>query len=325
MKQTCRGTQPMGIEITDKYWRIRMQPGDENDAGEAWAQNKVGIWYGGWTSENLAKALRLPDKKRRLAYLDNLPRQKRLRDEEGWDNLSPAFLDTAIRFCTQIGQSDWVFVCFDDALHLARAGRRVHCSEDSDFNRGLNLFKFRVIKQKKRFRLTLLPDCFRLLPSAGRSNVHEVLQSRGLVKLLAESKDEQEVILALNSMPLAQMLDVMGPNSWESLCEAYLIVTRGFLPTGLSIGKTLATFDIVGRAEGGRKILAQCKKDPTGVHISHEFKSAVDRSADFYFFTYGRCLESPPPGVTVIQRTHIQDWLEQDAKGKQYLTFLREP
>jgi hypothetical protein len=151
---------------------------------------------------------------------------------------------------------------------------------------------------------------------------------------LAESKSEQEVWERFQNLDFDDLLDAMGPSGWESLSEAYLILTQTFVPTGLLVGKTLADLDIVGRRFGtGAKIVAQCKKDPGRVHVAQGFvdyvsqaRQAGDNTLEAYYFAYGGCELLPEElklGITVHDRDSIMRWLRDDHVGAKYWKMVR--
>jgi hypothetical protein len=181
-------------------------------------------------------------------------------------------------------------------------------------------------QRQKSFKLSHLPPIFLLLPSAGRANVHEVGgTNRKLVKILAESGDEREACDKIaDHMKSENWLSFLGPPAWESVCLGYLIVKEGFLPTGLHVGGTLTDFDIIGHNDKGL-ILAQCKKDEDPQPIDPRFKEACTKykeTSKAYYFAYGGCKGDLPESVEVVSRERMEEWLNQDEKGKRYRQFL---
>jgi hypothetical protein len=301
-----------------KYWRIRMKYGGyEELAPEAWDRGEVGIWYGAWNGRELEAALKSGDA---LDYLSRINRKRGL----AWD-MSATFLHLATRF-RSIDRKDWVLIYFDGKLRLARVSGEIMSSRTHPFNRKGELFKYRKIVGKKSFSLDRLPDAFRLLAAAGRGNVFQPRGAGELVKLLGEAPDEAGVVERLESKSLDELLDLLGPTSWESVCEAYLCLAHGFVPTGLKIGGTLRDFDIVGRRSAdGARILAQCKKDPQPVPIQGEFLDAIgkrSRTTIAFYFAYGGCSGDVPAHVKVIDRNVIVAWSKTHA-GARYFKWLR--
>jgi len=159
------------------------------------------------------------------------------------------------------------------AIHLAHACGPIQLAEGHVLDRKAERFKARKITGKKSFRLAVLPDCFQLLPPAGRGNVHEIHGTRRLLEILAASDDEAAAEERIGK--LEDWLMASGPRAWESISEAYLILKEGFVPTGLLVGRTLPLFDLVGRdRRTGARILAQCKKDPSAQPIDADFLEA---------------------------------------------------
>lgn len=312
MKMTSKTKEVLG----GRYWRIRMKYGNKNLAKDAWERDEVGIWYGAWSADDWARSLKRPD--RQFQYLQELPQPKGRRRK-----FRRTDLDTAKRF-VGIMKNDWVVVFFDDALHLAHVHGGLHSSQKHPMNRNGEIFKYRKIVDKKSFLLGQLPDSYLLISAAGRGNVHEFSEARRvLIKFLAENKDEKSVKKAINALPTPQWLESLGPAAWESLCLGYLIIQEGFLPTGLGIGRTLPTFDIVGRNKGGIRILAQCKKDTKPLRMPSEFINACKdlKGARIYFFAYGGIIGNSE-GITVVNRDDIQKWIDT-RRGRNYIALWR--
>lgn len=100
-----------------------------------------------------------------------------------------------------------MFVYFGDKLHLSKVCGKIKSDADHPLNRKGEIFKYRSITQKKSFRLGSLPDCFRLLSSAGHSNVYNMRNAtnRKLVEILAHHSTEQEAQSAVTSMTFGRM------------------------------------------------------------------------------------------------------------------------
>jgi hypothetical protein len=300
-----------------RYWRIRMKYGGEELTRKAWERNEVGIWYGSWTTEELETAL---ESESPLPYLSKANRR------HGLDWKVPSnFLKVAERF-RSIGAKDWVFVYFDGKLGLAKISSDVRSSAGHPLNRGGESFKFRNISRKKTFSLNSLPDAFRLLPAAGRGNVFQPRGSGELVKLLGDAANDAGVTRQLESKSLDEFLKLLGPSSWESVCEAYLIMEHHFVPTGLSSGGTLQDFDVVGRrSTDGARILAQCKKNPEPVLIDDGFIDAIGKpgaSRIAFYFAFGGCSGKVPSHVRVVDQKTILHWSKTRA-GTRYFEWLR--
>ena len=299
----------------ERYWRIRMKDGDENLAKDAWERNRVGIWYGGWSAKDWVRSLKKPDP---FKYLSELPQPS------GRGQFKKTDFDTAKRFAG-IVKNDWVVVFFDDSLHLARIHGGLK-SNSKYLKRNGEIFKYRKIVDKKSFQLGRLPDSYRLIPSAGRANVHEFSEARrALIKFLAENKDENAVVRAIKKMPFMSWLDLLGPAGWESFCLGYLIITEGFLPTGLGVGRTLPTLDIVGRNKKAIRIVAQCKKNPESLPMPTDFINAcrnIKKKAHVYFFAYGGITESPK-WVKVRNRKDMERWVNTGA-GRKYAAMFHQ-
>jgi hypothetical protein len=295
-----------------------MKFGKEALERAAWQRNEVGIWYGAWTARDGNEAMLL---QRPAEYLTNLPHQQ----NAGFpDPIVTGAMFATIRRFWDMKDSDWVWVFFDDAIHCAHPFGTVQLTEDHTFDRKKERFKARKIQDKKSFRLSLLPDCFQLLPAAGQANVHEVHGTRRLLEVLVASKDEEEVKQEIQGMSFEQRLNASGPKAWEALCEAYVIMREGFVPTGLLVGRTLPVFDIIGRdRRTGSRILAQCKKSPDPEPISSSFIAALANYPESraYYFAFGG-VKGSHDGVEVVTGEQIRDWLSNDPEGRRYAEWL---
>jgi hypothetical protein len=263
-----------------KCWRIRLKCGGHhrNDITRlGWEESVVGIWYGAATVEEITKALEL-DSADAVAFLSSLPNQKAL----DWEQ-TRVDLDTIRRFF-ELSERDWIFTYFDDSLPFARPEQPARSDVNHKWNFGNQVFKYRSIKDKKSFALRRLPDGFRLLTTSGRGNVHRILGAERLVRILADSGDTEDARHQISKMPCREWLDILGPSSWESISLGYLILEKGFVPTGRDVGRTLPTFAIVGRDGQGNRILAQCKKNPMPAPLDENFlKIASEASGDAQF------------------------------------------
>jgi hypothetical protein len=291
-------------------------PGDDLTT-EAWEQGIIGIWYGAWNAKQFEATLER-DRKNAGETLTAINKRSGL----DW-KVSPAFVDTARRFW-KISDSDWVFSYFQDCVHLAKVRSQVERNPHPQFSRGNELFKYRSIKSQKTFALKRLPDCFRLLSSAGRGNVHEVVGTRMLIRLLAESRTESEACDRFQKLSWAEWFEVLGPHGWESLCLGYLILEHDFVPTSLDVGHTLPLFDLIGKSTTGRRIYAQCKKNPLPISIDEDFEAVAKELAKtdtVLLFAYGGCSNAPAK-VTVMTAIDLQEWFSQTAAGKKYMQLL---
>jgi hypothetical protein len=256
--------------------------------------------------------------------LSKLPAQESL----GW-KVSSGYFHAARRFA-QLTQRDWVLVCFDNAIHLGRVVGEVKSDPAHPLNlKNGELFKFRHVIEKKTFRLSDLPDAYRIVTQVGRSNVHGFGDTYKLVELLALSSDAKAVTAQIAAMPLADWLDMLGPVGWESLCVGYLILNEHYVPTGLMVGRTLSVFDIVGRSWiDGAHIVAQCKKPTTQrVAVEGDFISACGEygaAVRAYYFAYAGCTGAPQ-GLRVLDKQSMLDWLTNTADGRCYAGLLASP
>jgi hypothetical protein len=219
------------------YWRIRLNNGEGEFTRQAWDRNETGIWYGAWTPAELEAASSGSSTNGQIAaHLNTIKAQRDL----GWE-VSASYEGTARRF-KNISDEDWMVLYLRDTQDIALA--KVRGPLRSDPNHPLNqkcgeLFKYREICDKKTLKLSKLPDAYRLLPAQGQSNVHQFQSMWEHVRLLADHRNEDGINRAFIEKPFDELLDVLGASAWESFAFAYLIWEEDFVPTGLSIGRTL--------------------------------------------------------------------------------------
>lgn len=305
-------------DCTVSYWRIRMtySPTGEDVSKAAWELGLVGIWYGAWNASDLDAVASLSAKDA-AEQLSQLPSQKKL----GW-RLNAGFVQTARRFAS-ITRDDWVFTYFDQAVHLGRLVSGILAKADKQFARQGELFKVRKVSHQKSFKLGELPESFRLLACSGRSNIHQVPSTELFVSILAASNTAQEVSMRFGRLDWKQWLDALGPKGWETLCLAYLILEVGYIPTGLGVGSTLPDFDIVGRDQHGKVILAQCKKSPNRYHLNERERTAYIKSPNtvMFLFAYGGA-DAVPTWVKILSANDVAAWFAESPNGKLYRRLL---
>jgi hypothetical protein len=176
----------MGVAAMTRYWRIRLKDGTAHDfSQDAWDRNEVGIWYGGWSESDLAAAERVSGNPGEVAtYLSDVPAQGQL----DW-KVSTNFVSTAKRF-RDIPEDDWVIVypASSQEIGLARGSGDLASNANHRLNTNGELFKYRKIGDKKTFKISRLPDAYRLVPTQGRGNIHQFNDMREHVRLLAGSE-----------------------------------------------------------------------------------------------------------------------------------------
>lgn len=307
------------------YWRVRLKvrssSGDVELSRSAWDRDEVGIWYGAWTPVDLADANARSSERIEVALqLSALPAQRML----SW-SVSAGYVDTARRF-NDISEEDWVVLYLNDTREIGLAKVRGPLCFDPahPLNCEGEIFKYRKITEKKTFSLMRLPDAYRLIAAQGRGNVHQFHGMNEHVRLLADNPNEEGVNQAFRKKPFDQLLEVLGASAWESFCFAYLIWEEDFVPTGLSIGRTLPTVDIIGRRRNGSRILAQCKKSPDKKPIDPEFQELADSLTPedtAFYFAYGGCNGEVSPNVKVIDRKAAVQWTDTES-GQLYRRLL---
>jgi hypothetical protein len=299
--------------------------GDRDVSTSAWDRGEVGIWYGAWSAEEWREACRIAPNDP-WTVLGGLPHQSFLQ----WDR--PPDIN-AVRRLEAIGPDDWVVVFLRDRAQfgLARLEPGMYSDETHELNQfypdlgATEVFKYRRIASSKVFNIMDLPDAYHLLAAQGRGNVHEFHGMRPHVRLLAESDNVEAVQTTLAALPFDELIDFLGASAWESLCTAYLTLVHGFVPTGLSTGLTLPTFDIVGRrVPDGLHIVAQCKKDSGSVAVDDGFTATLrghEGTYKAFYFAYGGCHGDIPPHTEVIGRVEMLDWVQTEI-GAMYRRFL---
>jgi hypothetical protein len=305
----------------ERYWRVRSRDANRVDRGvDFWTRREIGIWYGGWTATDW---LAVADKSDRdiAEYLSSLPRQIAC----SWP-VPSRYVQTMRRFAS-ITADDWVVGYYGGSIHLGRLDGPVQSSLDHPLNCGKEVFKFRRLQERKSFPLSELPDSYRLIPSAGRSNVHQYHGTTlNLIRWLAASSNSNEVAERVAETPVGEWLDLLGPSEWESVCLGFLIEKEGYLPTGLSVGRTLPELDIVGTSRhSGWKILAQCKKSPYPENISPEFMEMCEplqSKGHIYYFAYSGFKETIPGWIQPITKDDMLAWLASDS-GLSYMHLWR--
>jgi hypothetical protein len=174
---------------------------------------------------------------------------------------------------------------------------------DHPLNMEGELYKYRKIIEKKTFSLEELPDAYRLLPSQGRANIFRIVGMADHVRRLAENDDEKKVLESLRRLSFDGLMDLLGAAGWESFAFAYLILEHKFVPTGLSVGRTLPTLDIIGRRRtDGVRIVAQCKKHNHKEPIDQRFCEAVGSGDVAFYFAYGGCVGDVPENVQIVDK-----------------------
>jgi len=129
-------------------------------------------------------------------------------------------------------------------------------------------------------------------------------------------------------MSLSERIDALGPKSWETICEAYLILEEKFLPMGLGVGGTLPVFDLIGRSQDGPFIQAQCKGNRSKVWIDTEFldqcRHVESSKRKTFFFAYAGVTneESDISDVKVLTNKDILNWLQTSSRGQEYVTLM---
>jgi hypothetical protein len=304
-------------------FRMNFGRGGKDFASEVWGSGYVGIWHGPWAPEDLyaaADSCRTSCvKPKALAdALNSAMLAKGSSSKIGTEGAAAALTFDGL------GTGTWVFTCFDHSVHLAQIANEKTPLILPQFGCNGETFKARPIENKKSFRLSELPPSFLLLPTAGRGSVHKVPSCSVLLRLLMQSDTAEDVADAFDALPWDQWVTALGPKGWETLCLGYLVQAYGFLPTGLSVGGTLAEFDIVGSLRSGELVYAQCKGDPARHAITQGEEEAFASIRDARKFFFARSgVSRSLDGVIHFDQAAIVEWLAQSEKGAEYLRLLR--
>ena len=305
-------------------FRMNFGSGGEDYASKVWNEGFVGIWQGQWAPEDLYKASDSCRPTKGFVTGEALARalNELISSRGGPSDITDQGAGAALRF-DEMEAGVWVFTFFDRTIHMAQiAGAELQVL--SQFNYNGEIFKAKPILTKKNFRLADLPPSFLLLPSAGTGSVHKVPSCSILLKLLVDHESASEVTAAFDALPWDMWIAALGPKGWESLCLGYLIQEYDFLPTGLSVGGTLADFDIVGRLRSGETVYAQCKGDPRLHYITLDEGEAFASLPDGKKFFFARSgVNRKLPGVTHLDEPLIVEWLTHSEAGLEYFRLLR--
>jgi hypothetical protein len=298
---------------------MRFGKGGEEFASKVWDANYVGIWYGSWLPLDWMdawEACKAAGTLKPESVEKELGRQGRYIRADG--------VNTARRF-DDMPVDTWVFTYFDRAIHLAQLADQLELFELlPQFANDGETFKARRIKNKKSFQIDLLPPSFLLLPSAGRGDVHKVPSCQILLDLLIRNPTITEVSAAFDALEWDDWISALGPKGWETLCLGYLIQEHGFLPTGLSLGGTLADFDVVGSLRSGERVYAQCKGGPHTYSISEKENAIFTSIPGARKFFFARCgVSKEIPGVEHVDQKKLVGWLAMTKAGTEYLRLLR--
>jgi hypothetical protein len=307
--------------------------GEDDLTEKAWKEHdQVGIWYGGWSPKDLKHALEVFGESEisdALKALDKSPGQKAVREIGDWKLTDhPSYFHTAKRF-NSINETDWVVVVFDNAIHMGHLSGPIKTTKSHPLNQSRyeELFHYRNVEGKRKFLLAELPGVYRLLAAAGRSNVHEHNSNyTDLLKILAKNTSAKQACDSIRNLCLSDKLELIGPFAWEALSLGYLILEEKYVPDGFMPGRTLATFDIIGRNEKG-PILAQCKKDRQEIDRAYideckEYRKKAKRigkTAKCFWFGYGGIEGEECDWIKVVDKKRIIDWYESNNKAKKYI------
>ncbi|MGD0907377.1 MAG: hypothetical protein ABSA96_07330 [Candidatus Acidiferrales bacterium] len=299
------------------YIRMRLGTGGEDLAEELWEKNRIGIWFGGWTPIDYQRSLEVTPSERLQLF-----KEANTRTGVKWQWKRVGELGVIDRFY-QIKPDDWVCTSFAGCLHIAHVNVPVELA-DAKYTRDCEPLKWREIIAKRKFRLSELPDSYRLI-TAAQGALYQIRSYDIAMRILAVSANEREAFQHVAQLSWNEWIDFLGPKGWESLCTGYLILQHDFLPTGLITGGTLKDFDMIGaNFKTGERIFAQCKKDknPLG-KVPKEFLQAAEDLLGrdkVFLFAYGGCHNYP--GVTVVTGEDIRKWFDQDSTGKRYWNII---
>jgi hypothetical protein len=142
----------------EQFWRMRFKCNGRDFTSESWTKNLVGIWYGAWRSDEFdSLSHRCEDDSELCRKLTEINAQRGLE----WE-VKNSMLKTVWRFWGMKESSDWVFTQYDGCLHVAQIAQGTPF-DVAGFGCDKEVYKARPITNKRSFRLSLLPDCFRVL------------------------------------------------------------------------------------------------------------------------------------------------------------------
>lgn len=307
------------------YWFMKMKQGTrgEDFAKELWQRGLVGVLFGTWRINDVLDEEGKPDPNKLTA--------------ESIENRSPQpvgitfndkFLWAPRVFLLNVSVNDRVVVVFDEAIHIGTVGEGFR--DDPNGPRGpyKEYFKCRPLQDRKEpFYLADLPASYRLVSSMGRRAIQGIHAYKGLIRLIDEYSNAQEVREALVGMSTSDWLDALSDKQWEVLCDQYLRDTVGLHSLVLAVGGTLKAVDIYGVDQDGKRVLAQCKNDSEAWKRDRlmNLVAGIPRSPEDHVYCFLRGgVEGGSDGLDcqVVDGKIISAWLDDHPDYLQHLKTL---
>jgi hypothetical protein len=85
-----------------------------------------------------------------------------------------------------------------------------------------------------------------LISTTGRGTVQRIRAYEPLVQLLDQCNSPEEVTESCRKMSSEQILEMLSPKQWETICAEYLRATEEVRPLLLAVGSTLKDIESSG-------------------------------------------------------------------------------
>ena len=299
------------------YWFMQMRQGEggEDHAPELWGEGLVGVMFGTWRIGHvLSDGTPDTDKLTAQAIESQVPQPSGLDKGKG---MNDRFLRAPRTLLLKMSVGHRVVVLFDKAIHIGTVGDGY--LDDPGGPRGPydEYYKCRPVDDQKSFRLADLPASCRLLGGMGRSTIQGIHAYEGLVRLLDEHCNADEIKVAILDMPTLSFLGTLSYKQWEVLCDQYLRDEVGLRSLVLKIGGTLQGVDIYGVAGDGKRLLAQCKNDSdpwSRKRLVKLISGIPRRPEDHLYFCCRGGVKGGRDGLDcrVVDGNDISQWLDED-------------
>lgn len=307
------------------YWFMWMRQGSNGKdfTSELWNEGLVGISFGTWTIDHVQDDFGgIDESKVTLDWLKDY-------SPKGEPLFRKAWFDATRRFLIGMSSGHRVVVEFDNSLHIATVTDEFKPDPNPSLRAHGEHFKCRRIQKPENssFPLERLPSSYRLLSTTSRGTVQKIKAYEPLVKLLDQCSSPEEVTEYCRKMSSEQILEILSPKQWETICAEYLRATQGVRPLLLAVGSTLKNIDIYGVNDNGRRVLAQCQNDAKAYNAQSVIKwvkSLAKDSTDIVYFcarkgVHGRV---PEDECKVIDDKEILRWLQSEEDYQRHLKAL---
>jgi hypothetical protein len=128
-------------------------------------------------------------------------------------------------------------------------------------------------------------------------------------------------------MSSEQILEMLSPKQWETICAEYLRATEEVRPLLLAVGSTLKDIDIYGVNRDGVRILAQCKNNAKpwkAQTINKWIGDVVADPKDLLYFFARSGVEGPvyEERCKLVDGAEILRWLRSEEDYQRHLKTL---